>query len=249
MTHIVTSLVVNYRPTSAYFDQKEKALAKYSPDPFPHWIRGERHFNLVNPEERSVVRFEPGRCIFRTEGHPTLEPPERLRQITQELIETFDIRNFFLLSYTSMRMQSRGSRDMACEWFRKRFLTGPARTLLDEDQGTDYLVNIDHRWDANSVMEKTKKKKSSLSIEEGLIVGPATHDEVAQKRWVEFRADAEGELYRQPHISPPFGILANVKLTATVSRTAKSIGGPTLWNVYAWAVRRAEEIWGKVQEE
>ena len=92
---VLVSFVATYRPTLEFFARKDDAMAEFYPEPFPHWVRGERHFNLVSRDTRRVIRFEASKFVARAEGHSTMKPYDELIAICTKLFKVFDVRDLF----------------------------------------------------------------------------------------------------------------------------------------------------------
>jgi hypothetical protein len=244
--NVVSSLGVTYRATLKFFAQKDRAILDYYPNPFPHWARGERHFNLVSTESRRVILFEPNRFVVRAEGHPDWAAFEEIFAIAKTLMGLFEIEDLFGLVLVSVRSCSQRSLLAARERFVEKFLTYQLRNLFGEDQLPDLGVVLEQTWPAGSNFFKVRSHLAKLSMQERAQIGPVSYKEVGQK-WAEFKNNAENDLYRTPHKAPKFGILADMKFEATRIKPNDSLPKDMLEQFYLWAKRRSEEVWARIR--
>src|SRR5262245_925934 len=110
ITNVVVSFVASYRPTLEFFARREEAMAEFYPEPCSHWIRGDRHFNLVSTDTRRVIRFDANKFVVRAEGHPNMKPYDDLLAIASKLVKVFEIRDLFGAGFTIIRVHEQASR-------------------------------------------------------------------------------------------------------------------------------------------
>src|SRR5258708_39366267 len=110
ITNVLVSFVASYRATLEFFSKKEAAMALFYPDPFPHWVRGDKFFNLVSKDTRRVIRFEPNKFVVRAEGHASMKSYDDLIAITAKLFDEFQARDLFGASLTLVRFHEQSTR-------------------------------------------------------------------------------------------------------------------------------------------
>ena len=101
--HVSTVLAATFRASIAFFAHKDLAIEEYHPNPFPHWMRGDNHFNLIATNQRRAIRFEANRFIVRVEGHPNRDVFEETVAIAKKLVADFHIKQVFEMNFTSIR--------------------------------------------------------------------------------------------------------------------------------------------------
>ena len=69
MRFLLSTLTIQFRPTLTYFNRRESIMGNYHPRNFKNWMRGDKHFVLINSDDRRAIRFEPNKLIVRVEGH------------------------------------------------------------------------------------------------------------------------------------------------------------------------------------
>lgn len=245
--HVTTSLVGLFRAPIDFFLGKDAAIKRYFPDPFPHWQRSDRHFNLINPEARKVIRFDANRFVMKAEGHPSLRAFGELLRPTEDLLELFGVSEVFGTVYTDMRALSKSGIDVARREFAERFLSDTSRNVLPYDELTDYAVVVERQWHGGKGFKKAERESAPVRIVEVVQVGPVTYEEIAKRKWVEFREDAEHELYRRSHAAPTNCML--VQMRFEMHRANEPIDLKWLWEFYDWARGRAQETWEKTTKE
>jgi hypothetical protein len=180
VTNVAVTFVATYRATLQFFAKKDLVMADYYPKPFPHWQRGDRHFNLISPETRRVIRFEPNRFIVRAEGHPTMTPYDEVVGISQRLFEVFDARDLFAAAFTLTRARALPTRKETRVGFAKLFLADVANELMPQDGGTDYAVTVSRPWTASTDFTEMKPAIAPLRIQHDVTAGPSEYAEAAQ---------------------------------------------------------------------
>lgn len=246
VTNVAVTFVATYRATLQFFAKREAVMADYYPDPFPHWQRGERHFNLISTDTRRVIRFEPNRFIVRAEGHPTMKPYDEVIAIARRLFETFDARDLFGAAFTLVRARSLPAQREARSKFAKLFLSDLSQALLPEDGVTDYAVTLSRSWTASTDLLEMKPAMAPLRIKHDLSTGPSDYREAAE-RFCEFTKDADNELYKTEHVAPEHSILAAVRLSLDRHTAKQGVAAPIVWKFHDWARSDAEVTWAKIE--
>lgn len=246
VTNVLVSFVATYRPTLEFFARKEEAMAEFSPKPFPHWARGERHFNLVSKDTRRVIRFEANRFVVRAEGHPTMKPYDELITIATKLFTLFDVRDLFGAGLTVIRVHEQPTRKDARSRFAHTFLTHPAHDLMPMDGATDYGVVFDRRWTVSPELIEMKPAVAPLRLQTKISTGPTDYKEIGE-RHVEFTQNADNELYKTEHVAPDFGIVTAFEIALNRHKAREGVAAAHLWRFHDWARTEAEALWAKIE--
>ena len=242
----MTALSIHFRTTSAFFREKDAVLADYSPKPFPHFSRGDRHFNLK--EERTVVRFETNRAVARSEGQDSLDRFQTVVDVLHEIVNRFQIQDIFQILLHDIRCVPTKNIRKARDFFCEQFCTEKGMSILDDDMTRDYSTTVERKWPLNNKMQEQKVKRECEVEARGVVlVGPVTRDEIAG-RWIEFHDAADNDLYKVPNPSPAAGVLANMEMYA------QPYGGggqefmtvETLDAFYRWASRQTDSVWKRI---
>jgi len=224
-------------------------MKKYYPAPFSHWLHGQNFFNLISPETRRVMRFEPNRFVIRAEGHPTLDPFEKAVNIAKEFLDAFGVSQLFSMKFTSVRTRQMKSLEEARSTFAETFLTDQSMRLLKRDALTDFGVAVERTWLANTEFQQVKKPDiARLKIREHITVAPVSYKEIGEK-WLEFRQEADNTLYRTTHVAPRFAMLADICFEVERRKIVDVLKVDALWRFYDWAKSMADKAWSEVEGE
>lgn len=248
--HVATSLVGTYRSTLDFFAKKEQVMKSYHPTPFSHWIHGANHFNLVSTQTRRVIRFEANRFIVRVEGYAELGMFEETVDIVRTMLTEFSVSELFGVLFSAVRISHERSLPEAREHFNDRFLSRPTLQLIPAPEPMDSSVTLSYEWRANTDLQHIagqKEAQAPLVMREEVLVGPVNYKEIAQRGWIEFKKDAESEMYRTEHIAPKFGILAQMQFVANRQKKEGLLPLSVLWKVYDWGKERADAVWAQVE--
>jgi hypothetical protein len=197
MRFALCSLLVNFRSTLEFFANRERAMLEYHPKIFPHWQRGDRHFNLIDTEKRKVIRFEPSRFVIRVEGHDSINEFEECVNIAITLLDNlFNVKDVFYIQVEINFIKKEKSLFQARHNFAKRFFLDQTH-ILPMDENTDYQITFerDTNIDENLHEVTSKLSRRFLKYKYAIITGPVTKDEVISK-FLEFKEIADNELYK-----------------------------------------------------
>lgn len=247
--YVMTALSIHFRTTSAFFREKDAVLADHSPKPFPHFSRGDRDFNLIDMEKRTVVRFEPNRAVARSEGQDSLDRFQTVVDVLREIVNRFQIQDIFQILLHDIRCVPTKNIRKARDFFCEQFCTEKGMSILDDDMTRDYSTTVERKWLLNNKMQEQKVKRECEVEASGVVlVGPATRDEIADKRWIEFHDAADNNLYKAPNLSPSAGVLANMEMYAQPYEggSQKFMMVETLDAFYRWAVGQTDSVWKRI---
>lgn len=255
--YVSVSLTAVYRSTIEFFALKDSVVADYYQKPFPHWMRADNLFSLIEPDNRRVIRFEAGRFIVKAEGHPTMTPFEELMEIARNCVDRFKIKDLFAVAFTSRRSMAMNSLEEARSNFDMRFLAEPSRRILDVDASLDFGLILERTWPSTINLKKLRptrntalnNKLAKLNIHEYVAIGPASYMELAQKGWVEFKKDAENQLYKVQHEGHKASIFANMKFDLNRRGQEESLPIGLLWDFYELAQQKSEAAWLTIKGE
>ena len=247
ITNVVVAFVATYRPTLEFFARKEEAMAEFYPKPFPHWVRGERHFNLVSKDTRRVIRFDANKFVLRAEGHSTMRPYEELIAIATKLFTIFDVRDLFGAGLTVIRAHEQPTRKDARSRFAGAFLTHPAHDLMPMDGDTDYGVVFDRRGTVSADLVEMKPALAPLRLQQKISTGPTDYKEIGE-RYVEFTKNADNELYKTEHVGPDFGVVATIEIMLYRHKAKEGVAAANLWKFHDWARAEVESHWAKIEK-
>lgn len=248
MRYAMTSLLVHFRSTLEFFENRDRAMLKYHPDTFPHWRRGEKHFTLIDTENRKVIRFEPNRFIVRAEGHDSLDLFSDCVKISLNILKDyFNVKDIFFIQLESIQLEKQKSLFKARYNFANKFLNENSFGILPKDQETDYQLALERTEDVDSEFSPVKSQLSKriMTLTRSIIIGPVIANEVKNK-FLEFKENSEHEQYKTKAIVPDFAHLIGVKLSLVPKKKIKVLFNETIDKFYPWAIEQANAIWDKI---
>ncbi len=244
MQHVLTSLIVNYRATLAFFQNRDNVMKRYHPQPFPHWMRGGRHFNLIDSSQRRVIRFDYNRLIVKTEGQSTLDVFEECVKLSYDMLKDFEIADIFAIRFRGIQAKEMKSKRVARDEFAKRFLTNKALNPLPQDGLTDYAVTIERTEQVGPNFEPvgSKVSKRMFVVNQNHLLGPVEGNEI-QERWLEFKESSEHELYKSKAQVPNFAQIIVTTLTLTPKKGLRQMPVRTIHSFLSRAKEDSLKAW------
>ena len=240
----MTSLVVRFRSTLAFFLKRDEVMNELHPQEFPHWVRGASHFNLVDTRERRVIRFEAQRCIVRAEGQESIAQFEKCVAMALDMLTKFEVFDIFAMRLESIQAKPAKRLSEARSRFAERFLNSDALRILPYDENTDYGVSLQRReeLDANFQTVGGKIKRRSLVSTTHIFLGPVEGNEIRQ-RWLEFKEDSNNDLYQTKPRVPDAAQVIGTQMSIVPKRSVKQVAPDTLQAFIPWAIGHAEGAW------
>lgn len=197
MKFALCSLLVNFRSTLEFFANRERAMLEYHPSVFPHWQRGDRHFNLIDTEKRRVIRFEANRLVVRVEGQESIDLFRECVTIAIDILNNFfNVKDIFYVQIEMNYAKKEKNLFNARINFAKKFLLDKSN-LLPLDENTDYQITFerDTHLDDNLNEVASQLSKRYLKYKYSIVTGPVTKDEVTSK-FLEFNEKSDNVLYK-----------------------------------------------------
>ena len=247
--YITRSLVGTFRSSAKYFSKKDEALSLFYPEPFPHWQRNEKQFSFVNATERTAITFHPNKFVLKSECHETTGKYDDAVPMLKELLELFEVTEFRSMQVASIRTHELSVLRTARSGFADRFLASGGENLMKRDSRTDYKVTIQRRWRGHNDDFGKVDDDGPLNMDHVLHIGPVEKEEIGA-RWLEFKPDAENDLYKTEFLpAPSVAILADMKLSFRETRDTEWENADTVSRFVDWAEAKLAETWSAVETE
>lgn len=240
----MTSLVVHFRSTLDFFENRDRAMMTFHPEKFPHWMRGDRHFNLIDTDNRKVIRFESNRLIIRSEGHDSLEPFIESLNISLEMLNNFfHIKDIFFIQMEIFQVKNEKSLHFSRTNFAKKCLSDDYKAILPIDGDTDYSITFERNNDVDDSLTNDRKRyKNTMNLNIFIFMGPVTGNELKQK-FLEFKEDSNLVLYKTPSIVPDYGLMCGTKLSIKPIKNGKFLSNENINYIVQQFIDKADNIW------
>lgn len=240
MRYVMTSVVANFRPTLAFFSKRDAAMSALHPKEFPHWMRGENYFNLVDQKTRRAIRFEASRFVVRVEGQNSLEPFHKCLEMALSMLEDFEIVDIFAGRLESIQAKAeKGVRGARMD-FAKTFMHPTLVRVFPHDERTDYAVVAERteQVDDKLIPAGARLNNRALTMRSSITLGPASREEIAEK-WLEFKERSPNILYRTKPALPRAAQLFAMQMTIQPRAKLIFFKLKTLTDFYELALERS----------
>jgi hypothetical protein len=247
MRYALTTLVVRFRSTLAFFTERDRAMQEFYPDEFPHWMRGGNYFNLIDKANRRVIRFDANRCIVRVEGQESVEPFTKCVEIALGMFARFEVSDIFAMRLEVLQVQPRRRLDQVRGEFASKFMVEAATQVFPKDRNTDYGISLERKehLDLNFAVVGSRGGRRALVNRHIVFFGPADATEI-QEKWLEFKEHAKNESYQtKPRIPTAAHILWSQIIIEPCKAAAslKHMTFKTLKQFSPWAIDQIHRTW------
>lgn len=244
MRFLLSTLTIQFRPTLTYFNRRESIMGNYHPRNFKNWMRGDKHFVLINSDDRRAIRFEPNKLIVRVEGHNSADMFDEGVGFAYQMLDDFNIVDYFFVSCHVVQVKPKDNLKKTRVEFAQKFIHQNLHEIHEIDSNTDYSSSIERkeRVDRDLKTIHSNKAGNSFLLEMFALFGPVIRKEI-KERWLEFKEENKLEMYQTSPNIPKFGHVVEGKVTLTREKGTESIPFETVKNILIASKNHSEKLW------